>query len=262
LDIYTPIPSSSDWWLSGHLHANIQGLEFLTDANPFAFNISGSRGLELSQGVTSAPITNSDFSLFFPLPNKWNRIIAANNSYLCFYTGNRGVNSDLPDMQIDLNGNVSIGTYTTLNKLTVAGNLKLDNADLFINVNSDAISATKKNKFSVFISDGIVAEEYALGHSDTWADHVFSDNYKLPTLKDVAHYIKINKHLPDTPSALEVKENGYSQHDITVKFLQKIEELTLYTIERNKKIEQLKEIAQTYESLMGKVNQLESKINQ
>jgi hypothetical protein len=49
---------------------------------------------------------------------------------------------------------------------------------------------------------------------------------------------------------------------MNVKLLQKVEELTLYSIEQNKEIEQLKKVVNSYETLLEKVEKLESKINQ
>lgn len=71
-----------------------------------------------------------------------------------------------------------------------------------------------------------------------WADYVFDPAYQLPTLKEVEDFIKRNKHLPDVPSAKEVKKNGIDLGDNQAVLLKKIEELTLYLIQQNKKIEE------------------------
>ncbi|MEI9945509.1 MAG: carbohydrate-binding protein [Chitinophagaceae bacterium] len=77
--------------------------------------------------------------------------------------------------------------------------------------------------------------------SETWADYVFEKNYKLPTLAEVEKYIEEHKHLPEIPSAKEVEKNGVDVGDNQVLLLKKIEELTLYLIEQNKKIEKLQQ---------------------
>ncbi len=69
-----------------------------------------------------------------------------------------------------------------------------------------------------------------------WSDFVFDTNYDLPTLNEVEQYIAQHNHLPEIPSAAEVEENGISLGEMNAKLLQKIEELTLYVIEQNKKI--------------------------
>jgi hypothetical protein len=69
-----------------------------------------------------------------------------------------------------------------------------------------------------------------------WADFVFEPDYQLPSLQDLETYIKINKHLPDVPSASEVAKEGLDLGEMNKILLQKIEELTLHVIELEKKI--------------------------
>jgi hypothetical protein len=131
---------------------------------------------------------------------------------------------------------------------------------LFINSAPGNVSDEIKNKFSAFIAGGVLSEDYAIAPKTNWSDYVFKAGYPLLNLNEVENYIKENKHLPDIPSAAEVQENGYTLHEMNVKLLQKVEELTLYTIEQNKKIEQLERIVNSYQSLLDRLEQLESKI--
>jgi Collagen triple helix repeat (20 copies) len=73
-----------------------------------------------------------------------------------------------------------------------------------------------------------------------WADFVFDENYTLLPLTDVEKFIKANKHLPNIPSAAEIKTNGLKVGEVQTKMMQKIEELTLYVIDLKKEIELLK----------------------
>ncbi|MEP0265970.1 hypothetical protein [Dokdonia sp.] len=73
----------------------------------------------------------------------------------------------------------------------------------------------------------------------TWADYVFENDYDLKSLEEVEDFIKQNGHLPNVPSEAEVLENGIELGAMNAKLLEKIEELTLYIIELNKKIEEL-----------------------
>lgn len=70
----------------------------------------------------------------------------------------------------------------------------------------------------------------------TGADFVFEKDYKLRSLKDVEAFVKQNKHLPEVPSAKAMQENGLGVSEMQTKLLQKVEELTLYLIEQNKRI--------------------------
>lgn len=104
---------------------------------------------------------------------------------------------------------------------------------------TNGISQANREKYALFVENGILSEDYAIGARNTWADFVFDQEYQLPDLKEVESYINENKRLPEIPSAAEVQEEGYNLHDMNVKLLQKVEELTLYTIQQNKKIEKL-----------------------
>lgn len=106
-------------------------------------------------------------------------------------------------------------------------------------IEANKIKAELRNKYQLFVYKGILSEDYAIAPKSTWADFVFNNNFKLRPLSDVEKFINANKHLPDVPSAKEVSENGYSQHDMNKVLLQKIEELTLYILEQQKKIETL-----------------------
>ncbi|WP_461630275.1 hypothetical protein [Labilibaculum euxinus] len=66
------------------------------------------------------------------------------------------------------------------------------------------------------------------------ADFVFEDDYQLRPLIEVEQFIHANKHLPDIPSAKEMKEDGVGLAEMNKLLLQKVEELTLYSIEMEK----------------------------
>ncbi|MCA6066880.1 hypothetical protein JI747_006805 [Chryseobacterium sp. RG1] len=97
------------------------------------------------------------------------------------------------------------------------------------------------------------------------ADFVFEESYDLPKLEEVEKHIKEKKHLPEIASANEMKKEGVNVGEFQIKLLQKIEELTLYTIEQNKLIkEQQKRIEEfNLQTLQQnkKIQQLESRIN-
>ncbi len=115
-------------------------------------------------------------------------------------------------MTINSNGSVGIGTKTT-----------------------------GKHKLAV---EGSVGAREIMVEINGWSDFVFEEDYNLRPLTEVENYINKNKHLPEIPNEKEVIENGISLGDMNAKLLQKIEELTLYLIEQNKKMEKLeKEIS-------------------
>ncbi|MCV9928319.1 centromere protein H [Flavobacterium sp. LS1R49] len=98
-------------------------------------------------------------------------------------------------------GNVGIGTTNPTAKLTVAGDINAREVRVTVNAG---------------------------------ADFVFENEYNLPSLTTVETYIKENKHLPEIASAKEMQESGINLSEMNIKLLQKVEELTLYTIEQHK----------------------------
>ena len=120
---------------------------------------------------------------------------------------------DLND-NVDFKGNIGIGTTTYI----------------------DVADGNKEYKLSV---NGHVRAESVKVYTN-WADYVFESNYKLPTLYEVEQFINKNGHLKDIPSAKEVEDNGIELGEMNKLLLQKIEELTLYTIELKKEIDKLK----------------------
>lgn len=109
-------------------------------------------------------------------------------------------------IRISDNGNVGIGTSTPANKLDVLGIIRAN---------------------EVIVETG-------------WADYVFKDDYQLKPLSEVEAFIKENKHLPSVPSAATIQEKGAHVAELMTKMMEKIEELTLYSIQQKKEIDELK----------------------
>lgn len=114
-----------------------------------------------------------------------------------------------------LNNNVGIGTNTPVYKLDVCGTIRA-------------------KEIKVDLQGG--------------CDFVFEKDYKLLGLDELESYLNTNKHLPEIASEKEMIENGLNMKDFQLKLLQKIEELTLYTIDQNKEIKKLKKKVQRLES--------------
>jgi hypothetical protein len=98
--------------------------------------------------------------------------------------------------------------------------------------------SSNPNNYKLAVNGTIGAKEIKV-EVNTWSDFVFHDKYYLKTLQEVEDYININNHLPDIPAAKEVEENGVNVAEMDAKLLQKIEELTLYMIEMNKRVNTL-----------------------
>ncbi|RFS15775.1 hypothetical protein [Emticicia sp. C21] len=91
--------------------------------------------------------------------------------------------------------------------------------------------------YKLAVNGSIRAKEVVV--ETNWADYVFDKQFRLKPLSEVERFIEENKHLPDIPSAAEIQKNGAKLSELSTKMMQKIEELTLYSIEQNKRIEKL-----------------------
>lgn len=89
------------------------------------------------------------------------------------------------------------------------------------------------------VSGKMVAQSCYIKIAD-WADYVFADNYKLPSLYDIEKYYLTYKHLPEIPSEKEIIENGVDVAEMNKLLLKKIEELTIMMVKQQKEIDELK----------------------
>ncbi len=87
--------------------------------------------------------------------------------------------------------------------------------------------------------------------TNSWADYVFDNEYRLMALPNLANYILENKHLPDIPAASDIEKDGISVGEMQKNHMVKIEELTLYILQQQKEIDSLK----------ADVQYLKSKVN-
>ena len=102
-------------------------------------------------------------------------------------------------------------------------------------------TATTKTGYRLSVDGKIVAEELLIEDSGSWPDYVFEDGYELMSLEQLEESIEQNNHLPGLPNASEVEENGFSVGEMQKIFLEKLEELTLYTIAQEKRIKALEQ---------------------
>ncbi|MFQ6601751.1 hypothetical protein [Flavobacterium sp. C3NV] len=87
------------------------------------------------------------------------------------------------------------------------------------------------------VNGTIHSKEVKVDSSVPAPDYVFANNYKLRTLQEVESYISKHSHLPEIPSAKEFDKNGIYLAEMNMALLKKVEELTLYAIDQNKRLE-------------------------
>lgn len=101
------------------------------------------------------------------------------------------------------NGNVGVGTDAPTHRLEVCGMIRA----------TDVIAETG------------------------WCDYVFQPDYRLRSFDELRGYIQTHGHLPDVPSAAEVEHNGIRLAEMNAILLKKVEELTLYVLELEHRIQ-------------------------
>lgn len=119
------------------------------------------------------------------------------------------------------------------------------NTNLHLNANSNGpVSIGGLNVASGYklsVHGKVIAEEMRVQLVGAWPDYVFSSEYDLPAIEEVEAHIMEKHHLPGIPTAREVEENGQHLGEMQRKMMEKIEELTLYVVQLNKKIKLLEE---------------------
>ena len=118
------------------------------------------------------------------------------------------------------NGMIGIGTSNPDQKLTVKG--KIHTQEVLVDLNGA-------------VAPDYVFEKYYQGQS------ALNSDYQMLDLKSLEAFLKQNHHLPEIPSAQKLKEDGLELKKMNLLLLQKIEELTLYTIEQQKQLDALQD---------------------
>jgi len=103
------------------------------------------------------------------------------------------------------------------------------------------VGTSPSSTYKLAVNGNIRAKEIVV--ETGWADFVFEPGYDLWSLDEVESYIKAFGHLPQIPSTKEVEENGIALAKMNQLLLMKIEEITLYLIQANKRIAELEELS-------------------
>lgn len=117
-----------------------------------------------------------------------------------------------------------------------AGNIYLTNG-IWNNAGKVGIGTTNPTEM-LSVKGNIKAQEVKVTTAASdWPDYVFQPGYRLMSLDSLSGRVKQLGHLPDMPSAKDVETNGQNLGEINKKLLQKVEELTLYITEQNKRLD-------------------------
>ncbi|MBI2722821.1 MAG: hypothetical protein HYX39_11665, partial [Bacteroidetes bacterium] len=131
-----------------------------------------------------------------------------------------------PVFKIEANG------QTVLNTNGLTGT-----SDVFVVTNDPSNILSTNTNFKIK-ANGEVYSRYMKVSVNNFPDYVFAKDYKLTPLKEVEAYYKLNNHLSDIPSATEVEKNGLDVAEINKALVKKVEELTIYAVEQNKRADE------------------------
>ena len=177
----------------------------------------------LFSNVISSPSITSSSNFYFPTYNDY--------TSNCFFKGT--------------GDGASLTTYNTIIKLhsglAIGSPFVSDGNGGFVDKATIVFDGRTGNITSggAIESNRIHTSEVKVDLNVAVPDYVFAEDYKLKSLQEVEDYIKENKHLPEIPSAKEIEKNGLMLAEMNMNLLKKMEEMTLYIIEQNKRIEKL-----------------------
>jgi hypothetical protein len=218
----------------------------------------------------------------------YKRIAVYHGGSISLQTGTNTPNINNSRLYIDANGNVGIGTNTPGARFAVASpgytGTPVNTSLAFISQSTNPsgtdllpalelsnggsggyglVSLATNNYFSgnvgigttspdamLAVSGQVHAQEVKVSATVPGPDYVFEKDYKLSSLDSIKNYIEQNKHLPEVPSAKEMEKDGIQLGEMNMLLLKKIEELTLYMLEQDKKIhEQSKKMEEQDEKM-------------
>lgn len=126
-------------------------------------------------------------------------------------------------------------------EVTAGGSLVLNYTDISSQWSNHPIVVNYDGaKILQLESNGLLRAREIMVDLDNWPDYVFEKEYKLLSTDELRSYIDEHQHLPNVPSAREVEEEGVGLGELNKKLLEKVEELTLYMLQQQEEIEQLK----------------------
>ena len=177
---------------------------------------------------------------FYDGPN--NKIIGR-NSYWNGGNFERIQQGFASQITFDSNGNIMFHTAATGN---AGSTISSWNTVAMNNNGSVGIGTTDTGDYKLKVEGKINCTEVVVTAGgiqrgdDEWPDYVFGDDYNLRSLDEVASYIEQHQRLPEIPSAADVAEKGVSLLEINTLLLKKVEELTLYIIDLQNQVDELK----------------------
>jgi hypothetical protein len=172
--------------------------------------------------------------------------------------GNVGIVTTDPQARLHISSGQDAGLANTQNGFVMLGsatsaNVVIDNNEIVARNNGASSTLFFQNNggqvqiggtavptgYTLSVAGKAICTELRVQLTGAWPDYVFSDSYKLPSFDRLRSYIAQNKHLPNIPAANDIEKSGMDVGDMQRRMMEKIEELTLYVLELEKKLRTL-----------------------
>ncbi len=172
--------------------------------------------------------------------------------------GNVGIANNTPLTRLHIASGQDAGLTNTQNGFVMLGseassNVVIDNNEIIARNNGAVSTLFMQNNggtvqigntavptgYTLSVAGKAICTELRVQLTGAWPDYVFDKKYKLPDFKTLRNYIKENKHLPNIPAAKDIEKSGIEVGDMQRRMMEKIEELTLYVLELEKKVTDL-----------------------
>jgi len=104
-----------------------------------------------------------------------------------------------------------------------------------------ALNTYDAKGYKLAVNGTAIATAITVKLNTNWPDYVFKKDYALPALSDVKTFVDQNQHLPEIPSEQDIAKDGQNVGEMNKLLLKKVEELTLYLIEKDRQDKELRE---------------------
>lgn len=150
-------------------------------------------------------------------------------------------------LAIDGTSNPNIAFY---NNGTYKSFISQSSSELFIGVNNAKLhlDATQiaiggvipaASAYKLTVTGKIICEELKVQLQGAWPDYVFKKEYGLMPMDELREFISENNHLPNIPAAATMERDGIEVGELQRRMMEKIEELTLYVLQLEEKVNML-----------------------
>jgi hypothetical protein len=156
----------------------------------------------------------------------------------------------------DICGIQIISTGGSPSSGTSGGNWQVAGTTVYDSVDNIAIGTSNPQGYKLAVNGTAIFTKVIVKPAGSWPDYVFQKGFRLPTLPELEAYVRENQHLPGVASEKDVKAGGIDVSEHEAALLKKVEELTLYLIEQNKKLEAQQKEINDLKALVGKKNKL------